>query len=83
MTETNLEEQKRKRGAPEGNSNARKHGFYSRHGREHFEKADALISDCHRILEGLTSGASLDDVVKGSKLRSMKFFDSECDDLSA
>lgn len=76
MDEINIQTQKRGKGAPEGNSNARKHGFYSKHGREHFKIADALIWDCHRMLEALLEKKPVDEFLKESKLRSLKYLDN-------
>jgi hypothetical protein len=56
--ETNV---KRKRGGQQGNQNALKHGFYTRGTKGCHEQANALIMNCHQLLNRLSSG-DLDNV---------------------
>ncbi|GAB6059340.1 hypothetical protein JCM31598_24570 [Desulfonatronum parangueonense] len=46
----------RKAGAPVGNTNAKKHGFYSQGAKKDWEAMDSLIRDCHRLLKKIESG---------------------------
>ncbi|GAB6059371.1 hypothetical protein [Desulfonatronum parangueonense] len=46
----------RKVGAPAGNTNAKKHGFYSKGAKKDWEEMDSLIRECHRLLQKIESG---------------------------
>ncbi|GAB6059406.1 hypothetical protein [Desulfonatronum parangueonense] len=46
----------RKVGAPVGNTNSKKHGYYSQWAKKDWEAMDSLIRDCHRLLQKIESG---------------------------
>lgn len=56
MRDNETKRKGRGRGGQPGNSNAQKHGFYSKGGKRRFEEVDSLVRDCHKFLGMLVDG---------------------------